>query len=582
MSEQNIINFVVDRVQEWEQGMSQFFGLWNEDAANYEMKYQDGERRPQGISKNVIAETARAVNTLATTITTMQTSSDPYFELRNKGGMNITEDQIYDMEIKIKSILNYTEFERYLLKGNRGMCLFGTQVWEKPLISYPIGSQTPIFEGTAFRPLSLLQCAFNSMVYDMDMSDHMTPIIKIDEYGLRNMAYQNPEIWNLDEIEKGIKESQTQGDTGFGQSAIEQRRQKAGYSQTKKNQHELILFNGRCSKEVLESPEFQEMWTSKFGRTDDPRFWDQTIGILNRRHIVRMHPTPYGTWRHLYCIGRYIEFEIEPMNYGVGSMGRTLQRDLNRVLRYCNDVAKFSLFNMFLAGKGSGLKSNYMNVFPWSAIPVDDINQIKPLIPQIEGLNYGLKLLEFARDDFRAVTHATTTLQAVITGATATESSLAQGEALRALSCTTRANAGLLRSYYNSLMTNLIDQNPYDSSLVPLQMEPKLTTDKDYKPEHAQKLLEFLNFLTSIRNTVPLDVNVMPIIEYLARSVGVPPRELSKPRPQADRMLDVLKRLSGNGTPANEVLGETQSAGQGGVNPAIPQRSIPTSPLPTI
>ena len=70
-----------------------------------------------------------------------------------------------------------------------------------------------------------------------------------------------------------------------------------------------------------ETPEFQEMW-AKNGRRDEPRLTDITIGVLDRKYVVRFHPTPYGIWHHLYDVGHFIEMELESLGYGVGPLGK--------------------------------------------------------------------------------------------------------------------------------------------------------------------------------------------------------------------------------------------------------------------
>jgi len=579
MSEK-IVSYVTERIDDWQTGMSQYFGLWNEWSSHYEMRFQDKDQRPAGISKNVLGEFPRAVNTLADTITTMQTASDPPFELRSKAGIGeLDESKIFDMENVINDILTNVQYTRYLEKGNRGMCCFGTQIWEKPLVLFPPGTGEKVFEGTALRPLSLLQCAFNTEIYDMDFSDHLSPVMKMNKHILRDMAYSGDGVWDLALVEKAIEES-ANNSGGTSQSSIDQRRSNAKYNELKSSQVELILYNGRVSKEVVETPEFAAMW-EKFGRTDDPRFSDITIGVLNRRHLARFHPTPYRTWKHLYGIGHYIEWELEPLAHGVGSLASPIQKDMNKLARLYSDVGKFNLFSMMLAGRGSGLKSNSMNVFPFSAIQVDDVNQIVPLKPNTDGIGHGINLLKLLIEDFRGVTQASSTLQAVLTGATATESTLAQSSSMRSLSLSARINSdSVIRPYLRAVITNLLDQNPYDSRFVPVDVIPKLTTDKDYKPEYAKKLLEFLNFITTIRNVMPIDLNPEPIIHALARSMGINPRLLNKPRPQADRMLDVLRRLnSGGGKESLALEGELAGAGVPDGNVSDVPGQVATSPL---
>lgn len=578
MSEEKLVQYVTERVSDWESGSAEFFKLWNEYSAAYAMKYVDGDPRPMGISKNVSAETPRAVNTLATSVTRMQTSEDPNFELRSD---TVPEDQLYPMEKRIQKNLENFQFKRNLTKGNRSLFLFGTQVWEKPYSTIGYGANS-VYEGTAFKPVSLLQMAYDTTTYNMDESDHMSPVVDLTEHQLLNLANGNTEIWNMESVEKAIDESRETTDQGLhSKAARDARRNRAGYADVKAKRHELILFNGRVTKEIIETEEFQMMW-AKYNRSDNPMLTDITIGVLDRKYVVRFHPTPYGTWHHWYNVGHNVEIELESLGLGVGHQMKDIQKDMNRILRYCSNVAKFSLFNMFLAGRGAGLKSGQMNVIPWSALQVDDINQIKELRPQIEGINAGLKLYEIMRDDGRGVTHATTTLQAALSGATATESSLAQSEALRAISIIAEVGAdSYIRPYLKTLIINMLDQNPYDTDLIrDVDVVVKVTTDKDYRPEHAKKLLEFANLLTSIRNQVPLDLNPAPIYDYLARAVGINPRRLREPRPQADKMMDLLTRLNGLGGGAqDEAVGEAMSAGQPGVNVAEPNGAVPTSPL---
>lgn len=573
--EQKLIDDVLSGIQDWENDMNgDIFPLMNEWASSYRMKDTLKDPRPNGVSKNMSAETPRAVNALATSITRMQTAQDPPFELRADGA---DEDTIYKIEKAFQKELISMEFKRKLLKGNRGMCLFGTQVWEEPYSSFPVGAAKPWHTGTDFIPLSLLQVAFRSSVYNLDWSDFIAPIHHFNSNYLRFIT--QGEIWRHDAVEEGIKERKGAGEAGTSKTFIDARRQQSGYTvQSTKPDHEVILYHGRVND--YENPLIAEMW-AQYGRTDDPRLCDLTIGILDRRRIVRFHPTPYGSWHHLHKIGHYIEFELEAIGLGVGALGGLLQKDMNRILRRVNDTELFSLYNMHFVGRGAELKTNSLQVFPWSMIPVaGDVNQIKEIRPQIEGIINGLKLLSDTRQEFRGVTHAVDILQAVLSGATATESSLAQPEALRAISLCAEVNSdAVIRPHLQTMYINRRDQNPFDMNYVDnAEFIPKTTTDKDFRPEHTKAVLEYLALVTSVRNNMPLDFNPMPILKYAARTAGIDPQLLREPRPQIEQMLSAMQRINGNSQLKNEVAGEMMGSNQNisGAGPG----PVPTAPNP--
>lgn len=570
-NESKLIEDVLSGIRDWENDMSTHFGLMNEWAMSYRMKNALKEKRPDGVSRNMTAETPRAVNALATSITAMQMTNDPCFELRSD---EASEERLFQLEKRYQKQLINLEFERKLLKGNRGMCLFGTQVWEEPLMSFPANMENPWYQGTDFIPLSLLQVPFRSGVYDMNYSDFLGGIHEFSPNFLRFVT--SGSIWDHEKIEAAIQDKAGFGQEGYAKSAINTRRAQALYTELKEGRQELILWHGRLSD--YENPLIAEMW-QKYGRTDDLKGSDLTVGILNRKYLIRFHPTPYGTWHHMHKIGHYIEFELEPYGYGVGALGHELQKDMNRIQRRINDAQLFDIYSMKFVGNGAGLKTNNLNIFPYALIPVPgDVNQIKDIRPNIEGIINGIKLNEWTREDFRGVTHATNTLQATADkGSTATEASLLSNEALRAVSMTVRANAHVMRGHFETMHKNEIDQNPYDSNYVRnVEFILKLATDKDNRPEHSKKLLEFLSLTTSIRQTMPLDYNPMPILKYLARAVGIDPREMSEPRPQIDRMLDAMKRINGDSALKNEVGGEVAG---GGMGISQPGGAVPTSPL---
>ena len=157
MSEQEIVDEALERVSNWETGMGEFFGLFDEWASDYRVIDKTKNPAPTGISRNITGEATRAVHALASTMTKMQTGMDPFFELRSDGA---TEEALFVEEQRYQKMIQQLEFKRNLYRGNKGLFLFGTQVWEEPYVSFPANTPTPMYEGTDFKPLSLLHCPF--------------------------------------------------------------------------------------------------------------------------------------------------------------------------------------------------------------------------------------------------------------------------------------------------------------------------------------------------------------------------------------------------------------------------------------
>lgn len=555
--EKSLIEDCLEGVRDWENDSQEAHGLMNEWADAWRMKTKVKNKRPTGISKSITADLTSSVNVLAESITRMQTLQDPFFELRSTGA---SEEQLYQLEIKYQKQLLNMEFKRKLLKGNRGMCTFGTQVWEEPITSFPPGLPNPWYEGTDFIPLSLLQVAYRAGVYDINFSDFLATLNYFHGNYLRFSTSGG--IWDHAKIEEGIKEK-SQSTGSETKSKIEARRQSAGYAESPTPMNELILWHGRL--EDYENPLIAEMW-DKYGMTVDPRHHDVTVGILNRKRLVRLNPTPYGTWHHLYKIGHYMEFELEPIAYAVGALGYEIQKDINRITRKNHDIQTFDVYSMKFVGRGAGLKQTNLKVFPFNMIPVDDVDKIKDIRPNIDGMIHGLKLIDDRRRSMQEGTHASPTLKGEITGATAREVVLAQPNDMRGVSLISEVNAdAIIRPHLLTMHKNEVDQNPYDENHIPeVDFIPKVTNDKDFRPEHITRLLEFATIVLSIRSNVPMEFNPMPILKQAARAVGINPRELKEPRSQMDQVIDAMRRINGDSRLKNEVAGEAAGAADPG------------------
>ena len=112
----------------------------------------------------------------------------------------------------------------------------------------------------------------------------------------------------------------------------------------------------------------------------------------------------------------------------------------------------------------------------------------------------------------------------------------------------------------------------------------KVTTDKDFRPERLQKMIEFYQVFSSIRQMQPEGYSVDWIMDEIAHGFGVNPRKLRSPGNMQSQLMNQMKqaRLGQYPQLLNEVEGEQAGAGagdQGGFdNISTPVGPVPTSP----
>ena len=456
---------------------------------------------------------------------------------------------------------------------------------------------------------SLLQTGFDPFVFDLDASDHIFTIDYVTKHKLRALSWNAEEVWNKDIIEKAITGQETvvgsdgnKHETGIYDRIIE-RKQRVGYHdmEMQKIIFELINYHGRID---VNNSVVQAYWESE-GRTDDPRFVDFTIGICNGSEPIRFHVTPYGSWRHNFKTAHYNEFELEPLGYGVVKVGKKAQREIDITQSRINDSLMLGIYGMHLVGKYAGLNSDQLQIKPWGIVELEDVDQLKQLKVDLNAVVQALAAQGMLKDDFRQTTGAASNLQAVVTKATATEASLTQNEAIRGASVAAEIIAeSLVRDHLRTMHinnTDLLDREiavsmggrgsgnlktgSFNKKNLPrnIGFSIKVTTDKDFRPERIQKLLEAINLATSIRNIMPESLNVVfPLVEEYFRSLGIDPRKLSEPVPMADQMMSMLKKrqiMRQFPELANEVAGEQAGTQVGSGNEiSTPMGMVPTSP----
>ena len=482
----------------------------------------DGFANPQ------LTETTRATEAIATFLYRALTSAQPNFSLLSHNPL-VTQEQLYKSECVIEWQKMVTQYGRKLLKGLRSQSLMGTVGIEEPFIV-----NQPYYEATDFIPRSLLQMAFDPLAIDIASSGWHAFIDFVTEEMLVQMAKKMPDVWDPDAIQTVIDSAKQYGNMT---PEVISRLAAAGY----------YSFTGGPTTANVSHIFYMVTYYGPL--TDNPLTDNQEwcVSTINDLHIIRSHPSPYR--RRPVTFSHLNEFELEPYGYGIGRVAENLQPEMNSNRGRMHDTITFSLFNMWIASRMANIKTNQLRIKPWGVVETDDAEGLKPIRPQLEGVNFGIQLENLMKNEFRATTGATDNLQALVTEATATESSIAQSEAVRRLSVMAEIIAEpLLRDHISKMHENnatFLDQPFWVANTGqgkdPVKVYPadiaqdaqvivKIVNDKDFRPQRNKDILNFIQIVSSIRSAItPQTVGLlMPFIQEFARGVQVDPNAVAR------------------------------------------------------
>lgn len=538
--------------------MSKHLDDFNIFAATWRLDVPTRGASLNAYSNTRTAETTRATETLSTSIFRMMTAQDPNFALYALRD-DVTDDHLIRNEAVLRTQQRRMFYKRKLLRATRSMVLFGTVPVEIPWWMEQANGQV-YFEGTDFCPLSLLQFAFDPSCPDIKQSDFKTPMWFISAARLRQLAKGAPGVWDQQAVEDAISECR---DTSKVNARISDRLQKAGYQVT---DAKTLIMSTRWGID----PETGESMRAT---------------VINEKYLVAYHPNPFEHGRDPFLISSMIDFELEPYGYGVGNLGKRMQAEMDANRNRNNDLMTFSQWHMWKAARTAGIKMTDLRMVPFRIIQMDETNSLEPLRPDLTGLKPGLEHEERIKNDFRAVTGATNDLQAESTGATATEASITQNEAVRRVAVIAELAAEeLVREYVELSIKNnaqLLDQ-PIWANITgegaPMMVLPghlrkeigvecKITTDKDFRPERTRRLIEALQILTNIRQQIPGNVDVSPLITEIMRDFGINPKKVLKPYTAFDRIKDAIKQ--------SQMLAGKMPGGGGGAGGVPPNADQP-------
>lgn len=597
-----IVDEIMEKADDFWASMSNFYPQWSEIADSYRMLSSNKSRKNQGLYDSKVGETHRAINTLATLWFRMFTSADPYFEVyatsRRNDGMDYTEEELYGTRELMLEQHRELKFKPNLLKSLISLAGFGTVFVEKPWVQTNNG----MFEGTKFKPRSLITCGFEANVADIDESDFVFFVDYMSKWKLRTASSTEGSIWDKSLIQKYLNaetETMSEGKMSQVESELNTRKQRAGYNVLDKNLLEMLTYHGKLD---TNNPVFEDFWERE-GRTDDINNTDWTVGIMNGEEMVRFHTTPMGTWKHVVEVAHYNQFEEEAIGYGAGRLVRRTQAELDMIVSRINDAMMMAIYSMFKSGQMSGLNLNQLNIKPFHIVQMFDIDQFKRLDPiDINAMVHGMQMANIRIEDLRATSGATSNLQAQITAATATEASLTQSESMRANGVAAEViGEPLLRGYFRTQHVNncyLLDKSiavniggtaagrilEYVKDNLPFNLgfKIKITTDKDFRPERLKRILELINLASSVRQIFPETINaIRPLFDESFRLMGMDPALLSQPKTPQELWSERMQRMGKSNMGAavqNELSGEIAGVMSG--SPSIANLPTPVGSVP--
>lgn len=592
---------IIDKSSHWETRMTTLFSEYEEYVDSWRIQARKSANRPKALFNSKSGETHRATETQATFWFNQLTQADPFYFAQGEGlddfGNEVSEIQLQAVEATIRKQLQFIRFNEKLLRGLRSLSLFGTMIMECPWTSFPYGDGSKTFEGTDMILRPLLTTGFNPFVFDLDLSDFIFTIDFPTAWMLRNWARNNTKDWDLEAIERIVKEHKSETSAGTSKtltySRVLQRKQRAGYTVIDNNNLEFVKFHGRVDTEI---DVIQKYWESE-GRQDDPAMSDFSIGVLSEEGVVNFHATPFRSWHHLFKIAHSKLLEMEPLGYGVGKIGRKRQKELDALESRTNDLTMFNVLPMWKIGKYAGVDVSKLTIKPWSFVELENIDQLEPIQANINAIPYSLNMQGIWKEDFRASNQATGNLQGTSGADSATASAIIQNESARFGNVVSKIIAEtFLREFLQTSHINntfLMDNGFWikamgspkpiyvDKNYLPFNVGffMKLTTDRDSRPEFIKSILESLQIISSIRNTFDPQtaINMEKILTVkLLRALGEDVRQLTTPVPIADQMLYQMRQQQnqqgppGQGNKAESAGVQAGGGGAGGNNVTTP------------
>lgn len=505
---------------------------------------QPTKTRSENQSNTVVPELFVEVEALATAIQEMVFSDDSenmFFDVvAQDGGNPIQQAEAVVTKSTIAKQIELNDLQVKTLPFFRMLALHGT--WPVD-ISWRLGYKSfwdfqsrirrPAFDCWDFRSFPIVNFAFDDSQEDVEQMGWCAETEQVSAKSARMMVKNG--IWNEKVVEDAVK-------AGVSRNVYErEQRLIGGYMD--------LPTAGRAMTA-------HHYYGTLESREDDETYW----AVIDSRGRFLKEPeiNPYRHGEKPWLMAKWFSLPTEPFALGTGHINYRTQAEINDRRNFINDMLYASLYSMWLKRSDSGIQlpGGKMRWSPHSVLEGDiiDDSAIRRLSPDLAALGPAINLESNDIDKMRRQSGATSTLQAVATGITATETQQIQSEATRRLKAMVRTNISsfLRKMLYRAHELNLqfldrpmtvsaTDQSgqrywgPVDQRdlIVEPDIRMKLTTDLDFRPFKRRELLDLLQIFGQLQaNGMLGDRRVVPdpVIEQIAASYGMDPRKFfSKP-----------------------------------------------------
>lgn len=512
-----ICDEITGKINSYEGRMSMRLARWVEAAELLQGKTST-QRENSRLSPNSV-ELYKAVRAITNMEYRMLTSQKPFFQLEPMDILGYSDPaKIIKSEHYVTQNLDLSRFPKGLHRAMYQLNLYGSvAVHEQyePLRSSFLGKKRYI---TSYRPVSLINCAFALDSYDIEESGWVGLSDIQAKTSLIKCLSHDPEgkIYNLKALQAALDQPDYTPRTN---SWVQQRMAWSGYITGN--------FVGGIERATYYGP-LDCMHDNE----------EYAMEMVNREFIIRaesyegIRPVRVCTINNL---------DVEPLGNGLGEQFRPILGQIDETRSSLLNTVTFAGANMWVKQKGLADEDMEFAIRNFGILGLENPD-IKSLSPDPRTIAELTACKASQIQEFRQGSGATDTLQALVSGesATATEVSLSMNEAVRNISVGSELIAPVLvadhikcilqngQKYQTQPFTLVINKTPITCTPSDLQIDTDVRvltmTDQNFRPARIKNLLAAAQMMI---NTPPdamsgVKLNAGPTIVELLKLIDVP------------------------------------------------------------